>query len=149
MLCMATRHLCTSHYAWLAVYYCQLRRVDSFNELSPGLRVSALAAAVGRDYPARAREILEWNGTTRSAMLGVLDDLTTHKQIAREVMLWSASRSSDTLECVAVYLPQGIDLRVLTNGQTLRTLLLTENNLAGHQSASWRLEFSALGWVVD
>lgn len=137
-----------SHYAWLAAYYSALRNTGVLEVLAPPGRAEALAAAIEADYPTKAQEIRQWNRATREAMLGVLDDLTINGSVQRETYLWQAMKGDRTLYCVAVQLPQGIDLRLLAEELPERTMLISDRPEVHREADRWQMELAANGWDI-
>ena len=71
-------------------------------------------------------------------MLASLDMAVVEGHTAREVELWRARQGERVVPCVAVYLPTGIDLRLLDGGDMLRTVLC---------GAPWSLKATARVWL--
>lgn len=141
--------LCTSHYGWLAAYYSTLQESGSLEPHSLDEQVTILARAVEADYPAQAEEIRQWNKATRAAMLGVLDDLTHSAPVRRQTLLWQALKGERLLSCVAVQLPQGIDVQLLLEGVPERTALAVERTLATRTAVLWSEELALDGWLIN
>src|SRR4051812_11788931 len=94
-------------HAWLLPYWSELKRQSFFARLAPELQAGALAEALEADYPAKAREIREWNMTTRRAMLAVLEMALDARPATRETELWRVTKGRRYVRCVAVYTPGG------------------------------------------
>lgn len=133
----------------MAVYYQQLLRAGTFNALASEQVASLLAEAIQADYPNQAQEIREWTTATRQAMLGVLDDLAEAGDLSRHTTLWRASQLKRQAECAAVYLPQGIDVRLLIDGDADRTSLVANPWLAEEQAAVWLRGLLASDWTLE
>jgi hypothetical protein len=52
--------------------------------------------------------------------------------------LWRAAKGGRQLVCRAVYLPHGIDLRLLEDGDIRRTVLLRDGPAAEARAREWR-----------
>ena len=61
----------------------------------------------------RATELRDSDATTGSAILGWLHDVTSQKPAAKEVELFRVQKGDRELRGIAVYLPTGIDLRLM------------------------------------
>jgi hypothetical protein len=132
--------------AWLYPYYAALKRSRVFDQLAPALQAKALADAVEPDYPAKAVEIREWNTATAAAMLIGLDTATRSRPRHRETELWRMRKGERELRCVAVYLPNGIDVRLLERTDFQRTRLVPDKWLAERLSAEWATQLRQSGW---
>jgi hypothetical protein len=113
-------------HAWLCSFWSALKQQPFFDRLAPELQAEQLAAALESDYPAKAREIREWNAATRRAMLAVLDEGVRAGKSAKEVELWRMQKGEREVRCVAVYLPSGVDLRLIEGGELQRTELFRD-----------------------
>lgn len=135
--------------AWLYPYFSALRRTHGFARLAPVLQARALADAVQEDYPAKAVEIREWNRATLEAMLLWLDTVTANRPRYRESELWRMRKGDRELQCVAVYLPNGVDVRLLERDEMLRTRLATDALSAQGVSAEWARTLRGVGWSSE
>jgi len=133
-------------YAWLLPYWSELKRQSFFDHLAPELQAGALAAALEADYPVTAQEIREWNRATRLAMLAVLDMGLVARPATREVELWHVTKGQRHVRCVAVYMPGGVDLRLLEDGEMTRTELFTDILVLLSRSREWRAALVGTGW---
>lgn len=131
---------------WLLPFWADLNKLTFFANLAPELQAGALAAALETDYPAKAQEIREWNPVTRRAMLAVLDESLKAGNPARETELWRLRKGERELRCVAVYLPNGIDLRALQDGRMHRTELFTDGASVLARARQWRQKSVKAGW---
>lgn len=138
-----------SYWTWLFAYYSRLRSSSAFANLSPDLQQRMLADAVAADHPRRAEDIRGWNTATREAMLALCDDATRQRSIHRRETLWRASKGARSVECQAVYMPIGTDLRLLVDGDLNRTLLVREPVLVSVESGRWRTNIAQAGWAVE
>jgi len=82
--------------------------------------------AIAQDHPGRAADMRDSNVTTQSAILGWLADVTGQKPAACEVELWRVRKGERELGYVAVYLPTGIDLRLMEADEFRRTQLCAD-----------------------
>jgi hypothetical protein len=109
--------------AWMRPYYAEIAQRPGFSQLAPAHRFTALLEAIGADHPARAAELRDANATTQAAVLGWLHDVTTQKPVTKEVELFRMRKSERQLRMVVVYLPTGVDLRLLEGDDFRRTEL--------------------------
>jgi hypothetical protein len=79
-------------------------------------------------------------------MLGWLHDVTTQKPVAREVEMWRVRKGDRELRAVAVYLPTGIDLRLLERDDFRRTELCRDGPTLHARAAEWRAKLQDSGW---
>ena len=125
--------------AWLRPYWAELHRQQAFfANLAPELRAAALADAVAPEHPAKAIEIRAWTPVTTRAMLAALDQAVAERHTAKEVELWRATKAGRQRRCVAVYVPGGVDLRLLEDGEIVRTELFRDGPSAVGASRRWR-----------
>lgn len=141
--------LSTSPHAWLSVYYATLRADPAFLRLAPSLQAAALADRVAAESPSRATEIRQWNTATLNAMLAVLQAETDARPLRRTTTLWRATKGSRTVECTAVYMPTGIDLRVIEDRTPWQTLLFRRSHGAEAQAGRWQQEMAVRGWSIQ
>lgn len=127
-------------HAWLRPIWADLTQDPSFDLLTPAYQALVLAAIIAPDYPAKAQEIREWNAATRRAMLASLDMAVLEGHTARETEVWRARQGNREVRCVAVYLPTGLDLRLLDGGEMLRTVLCGD---------PWSLKATARAWLEE
>lgn len=132
--------------AWLRSYWADLHRQPFFANLAPDLQAAALADALEREHPAKAQEIREWNRATRLAMLAGLDQGLRERHASREVVLWTVRKRERQLTCVAVYLPTGIDLRLMECGEMRRTELFSWGHVLLGRARRWQAVLAESGW---
>ena len=125
--------------------YAGLRRAVFFDKLAPSLKWRALVA-VETDHPAKAAELRGWNDHAQNAMVVFLDGVTSEKPVARETELWCLRNGERERRCVAVYLPSGIDLRLLEGGEMRRTGLARDAPTVLARSRAWRAAHVKAGW---
>jgi hypothetical protein len=101
---------------------------------------------VQADHPAKAAESRDWNHPTTLAMLTWLVTATRNRPARRETELWRMRKSGRELRCVAVYLPTGIDLRLLEGADFQRTRLVPDKYMAERLSAEWASQLQGVGW---
>ena len=65
----------------------------------------------------------------------------------REIELWRVVKGSREFRCVAVYLPIGIDLRLMDAEDLHRTELLKDGPAVQERAEAWRHTLGAQGWA--
>lgn len=83
----------------------------------------------------------------RVALLGHLSKAEQERPGPRQVDLWVLNRGERTLTCVALYLPHGVDVRLLEDGEVRRTQLVGDGPQAEALAEEWRGAARKLGWV--
>ena len=83
---------------------------------------------------------------TRTAMLAVLDMALAAGPATRETELWRVAKGQRHVRCVAVYMPTGVDLRLLEDGEMTRTELFTDGLTLQSRSREWRAALVVTGW---
>jgi hypothetical protein len=81
-------------------------------------------------------------------MLAMPDMLLTEKHTARELELWRMLRGEREVRCVAVYLPLGVDLRLIENGEVQRTQLAADGLSSEHSTRFGRRSDSCVRHCV-
>jgi hypothetical protein len=102
--------------------------------------------AIAQDHPGEAAKLRGSTATTQQALLGWLADVTRQKPAAREVELWRVRKGERELRCVAVYLPTGIDLRLLEGDGFRRTELVPDAPALHRRVADWKRRLHGSGW---
>lgn len=144
---MAEPFLSSDPNAWMRPYWADLHRQSPFfPNLAPELQTIALAEAVEADHPTKASEIREWNPATRRAMLAGLDQGLRERHAAKQTELWRVRKGECALQCVAVYLITGIDLRLLEGGEIRRTELFEWAHFLKARAQRWREMLVKSGW---
>jgi hypothetical protein len=140
--------LSSDPHAWLRLYFEQLRQDDpQFARLAPSLQFEALCAAVRSDQPGRAESMRDWSVAARHALLKWLADVVAERKATRDERLWSISRGSRRLDCLAVYLPSGIDLRLMEGAEFRSTMLFRDAPTLKIQAEEWRRALFERGWM--
>jgi hypothetical protein len=98
-----------------------LKADPAFNMLAMPLRFAALCEVVEVDHLDRARWMREWSPAAQEGMLNWLETVTKEKPAVTEVELWTVTKGTRTLRCIAPYLPIGIDLRLMQGPDFHRT----------------------------
>jgi len=102
-------------------YYEAVASREGFSHLAPSHQFELLVEAIGKDYPAKAALMREWNAASQRATLSVFANVVYSTPAARELELWRVSKERRELRCVAVYMTTGIDLRLMEGDDSGRT----------------------------
>ena len=85
-------------------------------------------------------------------MLAVLDQALREKHADKQTTLWRVKKGERELECVAVYVATGLDLRLLERGEMLRTELCRDAFWLEARMKLWQQQLATAGWtpvVID
>jgi hypothetical protein len=80
----------------------------------------------------------EWSPPAQTGTLKWLETVTDEKPAVQEVEMWTVSKDTRTLRCVARYLPIGIDLRLMQGEDFRRTEVHRDADAATARAAEWR-----------
>jgi hypothetical protein len=103
--------------------------------------------AVAAEHPSKAAEMREWSPAGQHALLLHLASRHDLKARGEPVELWTVSKSDRQLRCIAVYLPSGIDVRLMEGDNFRRTQLCRDAPAVQALSAEWRLALLARDWA--
>jgi hypothetical protein len=118
----------------------------AYKMLAYPLRFAAVCEVVEREHPERARWMRQWSPKAHEGTLKWLETVTTEVPAVSELELWTLSKGTRTLRCIARYLPNGIDLRLLEGDDFRRTELHKDGDLAALQATGWRQALEERGW---
>jgi hypothetical protein len=125
----------------------KLRTNPVFAQLAPSHQFNALVAAAEKESPSKAAQLREWNSTTQIALLSWLNDVVAQQpDPSREVERWRVRKGERELVCVAVYVPTGIDLRLMEAADFRRTQLVRDASEAEALCERWRAALMERGW---
>ena len=82
-------------------------------------------------------------------MLKWLSDVTQERPATDRVELWRVRKAERELTCVAVYLPTGIDMRLMEGADFRRTQLVRDSREVDSLSEKWRSALVAREWESD
>lgn len=134
---------------WLRPIWRRLVADPRFRMRSAQSQFAALREAVGESAPQHAARMPEYSPATVQALLRHLDaNLDTEAAQSVRSKLWTATLRGRSLECVAVYLPSGIDVRLLEGEDFRRTQLTRTAPEAANCADRWRSELQRVGWSV-
>jgi hypothetical protein len=63
-----------------------------------------------------------------------------------EIELWRVVKDGRELRCIALYLPTGIDLRLIEGEDFRRTQLLKDGPSVEAKAEEWRMKLREKGW---
>ena len=122
-----------------------LRQSPDLPNLAPELQAKALADAMEADYPKKAATIRDWNPFRRAAKLAMLTTAPRDEPLDAFKELWRLRSGDRQVRCIAVYVSNGVDLRLLQGGVKLRAELFVDVPLLRIRSKQWRESFEAEG----
>lgn len=120
-----------------------LRRSPDLPNLAPELQAEALADAMEAEHPKKAAIIRDWNPFRRGAKLAMLMTAPCNEPLDAFKELWRLRSSDREVRCIAMYVSNGVDLRLLRGGVKLRAELFVDVPLLGIRSKQWRESFEA------
>jgi hypothetical protein len=135
-------------WAWIRPYYEAVAAGEGVALLSIPIQFAALVDAIAVDYPTRAatlRQIADL--PSQRAFLLSLSNVVYRSPAVREVELWRVRKDSRELRWLAVYMPTGIDLRLMQGEDFRRTELLREGPAVEIRAEEWRGRPLEKGWV--
>jgi hypothetical protein len=141
--------LSSDPHAWLRPYFAALRKDPAFLYLSPSHQFAAIVAAIASEHPSHAAAMREWSPAGQEGFLKWMRDVTDEQPAARDVELWSVHKDGRTLRCIAVYVPIGIDVRLMDGADFRRTQLVKDAPESQALSESWREALIGHGWTMN
>jgi hypothetical protein len=137
-------------HAWLYPIYAEFRRDHRFGLLSPAHQFAALADAVEKHSPTKGAAMREWSSDAQIAMLKWLSDVVEEPpNPVNEIELWRVRKGQRELTCVAIYLPTGVDVRLMEGADFRRTQLVLDGPATDELSQRWHAALIGNGWRVD
>ena len=134
-------------HAYLRPIYRQVAADRTFAMLASETQYSLLVEAVSRQSEHRAALMREYTQPARMALLSHLAKAESLRPGPAEVMLWTLTKASRVLTCVALYLAHGVDLRLLEDGDVRRTQLVKDGPHAEALAHELRCAAKMLGWA--
>ena len=124
-------------HVWLRPLYARLRSDHRFGLFSPAHQFETLAKAVEEDSPAKAATMREWSPAAQiGCLVGSRCGCEQPNPIS-EVELWRVRKGDRELHCLAVYLPSGIDVRLMEGDNFQRTQLVRDAPATEIVSKEW------------
>ena len=140
--------LSSDPHAWLRPYYAALRSHPAFLQFAPATQFEALVKAVEREHASNAAQMREWTASAQHALLLHLASMLEQHESAAPFELWHVRKRDRRLHCVAVYLPTGIDLRLLEGDGFRRTQLCRDAPEVHALADKWHAALLEAGWTA-
>jgi hypothetical protein len=134
-------------HAFLRPLYSRLAAVRDFHRLAGPLQFDRLVEAAAEVSEHHAVLMREWTTPAKAAILRHLAKAESLRPGAKHVELWRLKKGDRELLFFAVYLPVGVDLRVLEAGDMRKTQLVQDGPHAEALAAEWRAKAEATGWT--
>lgn len=134
-------------HAFLRPIYRRLAADRAFHYLAEPLQFDRLVEAAAEVSERHAVAMRGYNVLARSALLRHLARPSRSGQ-ARSRSLWTLTKGDRVLTCVAVYLPNGVDVRALEGGDMRRTQLVPDGPQAEALAQAWWEKAERVGWVI-
>jgi hypothetical protein len=134
-------------HAWLRPFYTLLQRHPAFRHFAPAHQFDQLVQAISAEYPAQAAEMRQWTAAGQHMLLLHLASMLEQQAGAEPVDLWSVKKGDRELRCVAHYLPNGIDLRLMEGTDFRRTQLVRDAPAVNALADNWKIALEARGWM--
>lgn len=141
--------LSSDPHAWLLAIFAPLYRHNTFGLLSPSHQFEQLRQAVAAEHPQKAEAMREWSTTAQHFLLLHLASRVQQGMTANAIDLWHARKGDRELRLAVVYLPHGIDVRLLEADGFRRTQLCRDAPAVDALAAQWRAGLEQRGWQVS
>jgi hypothetical protein len=106
-----------------------------------------LAKAVEQDSPAKTATMREWSPAAQLGLLGWLNDvLREEPHPVNEIELWRVRKGERELRCVVIYLPNGIDVRLIEGADFRRTQFVRNAIESTTVSDAWKRKLEGHDW---
>jgi len=90
----------------------------------------------------------EYNTETKRAILRHLASAESLRPGPAHVELWRLQKDARELSCIAAFLPNGVDVRMLEGGEMRRTQLVKDGPHAEGLAAGWKSKAQTTGWQM-
>lgn len=135
-------------HAFLRPLYRRLAADRSFQMLADQMQFDRLVVAAAEMSERHASLMRDYNADTRVALLRHLAKAESLQPGREQVELWVMAKADRELRCVAVYLPNGVDVRVFESGDMRRTQLTKDGPQTEALAQAWRTKAETAGWAV-
>jgi hypothetical protein len=109
--------------------------------------VATLVTAIAQNHPAKAAKLRDFDDLpSQRAILGSLAHIVYPRRAQREIELWRVTDSRE-LRCIALYLPTGIDLRLMEGEEFRRTRLLRDGPAVQQLAEEWKVKLREAGFA--
>jgi len=123
-----------------------LRQSSDLPNLAPDLQAKALADAMEAEHPKKAATIRDWNPMRRGAKLAMLMTAPRKESLDAFTELWRLRSGDQEVRCIALYVANGVELRLVRGGIKRRVELFVDVPLLRMRSKQWRESLEAEGW---
>lgn len=134
-------------HAFLRPLYQRLAADRTFHLLAEQRQFDLLVEAAAELSESQATLMREYNYETRRAILRHVAKAESLRPGRSQVELWVWSKGDRKLTCVAVYLPNGVDVRALESGDMRKTQLVKTGPEAEALAQQWRYKAEEQGWT--
>lgn len=141
------RFISSDPLAWMRPYYEAVACREGFTRFAPSIQFDALVAALTEDYPSEAAQLRDWDAEMQRAALQAFAHRVYDRPGERELELWRVRKDSRELRCLAVYMPTGIDLRLMEGEDFRRTQLLKDGPSVEALAMEWLGRLQERGWA--
>jgi hypothetical protein len=130
--------------AWMRPYYEAVSSREGFALLPIPIQFDTLVDAIpSKAAKPRETDDFRW----QRAILGSLAHVVYPRPAQHEIELWRVVKDSRELRCIALYLPTGIDLRLMEDEDFRRTQLLRDGPAVQRLAQEWRMKLRERGWT--
>ena len=143
---MAEPFVSSNPHAFLRPIYRRLAADRTLHLLAEPHQYERLVAAVAKVSEHHAALMREHSAPAKQAILRHLASAESLRPGEPEVELWRLRKGDRELVCVAVYLPVGVDVRVLEAVDIRKTQLVKDGPHA-ELAAEWKNKSEAAGWA--
>jgi hypothetical protein len=134
-------------HAFLRPIYRQLAADRTFHLLAEQHQYDRLVEAAAQVSERHAAAMREYSSAAKAAILRHLAKAESMRSGQRHVELWRLRKGGRELVCIAVYMPYGVDVRALENGDIRRTQLVKDGPHAEAWGEEWRKKAEGAGWT--
>jgi hypothetical protein len=137
-------------HVWLQPSVARLRDDPNFARLAPSFQFEELCAAVESEHPMRAASMREWSTAAQHALLKWLADCVSQQTETsrRDEVVWTVEKGHRRLTCLVVYLPSGVDLRLIEGDEFRQTELFYDAPHLNAKASEWCTALKERGWKV-
>ena len=141
--------LSSDPHAWLRPIYRAFTRDGSFPQLAPIVQCQPLVDAAAEISEAKAALLRQNSPAAQSGLFGHLAMMEAQRLLDPSEELWRVRKDGRELVCVAVYMPHGIDLRLLEDDDIRRTRLLRDAPAVEAKAHDWQQMLRASGGCLS
>jgi hypothetical protein len=134
-------------YVWLRPFFKQLQQHPPFRHFASAHQFEQLLQAIAAEHPTEAAQMRQWTATAQHMLLLHLASMVEQKASAEPIELWRVQKGDRELRCVAHYLPNGIDLRLMEGSDFRRTQLAKDAPAVNALAENWKTALKGRGWL--